>query len=577
MRSRMRLRGSLAAHRGARGGVRLALLGSLSCAVALICAGAASAAPPGSLDASFGTGGVVSLGGGSQLFGVAVQANGQPVAVGQSGGKVLVERFTTAGKPAGTYIGPVGYMRAVAIQTDGKIVVAGSSGGALLVERLTSSLTPDSSFGSGGRVSALAGQSAVANAVAIGSDGSIVAAGSVTPPNTQVGAVRLNTRGQVQWSKVLNLGQYSVAQGVAVQRDNKIVLVGRQTPGQTTNAVAARLNTDGSFDTSFHGGAITYFHANTGLTAFNAVTLQSDGKIIAGGTTITDEPQALFVRINTNGTLDSGFGAGGVTTVPAGQNVSVLSDPIGVYGIGIAAGGRIVGAGNYENTGVEVDTALWALTSRGAVDSSFGPGGTVRAPKGASEACALGVALNGSLVAVGDAVTTFPNTTPCSPNGASSGFLARYIGFGPIVPPPPPPPPALKVTLVGIKPSYKKSDVLKSGLSFGVGCNRACKIGSTLIASAAIAKRLHIGTTTKKCTKVHGKRRCRTIHHYKPITVATAQGRLGAAGVKTLVMKSARLSQTMRLSGIIKLTLNVAVTAPPSTKQTKLTRVLTFK
>ncbi len=574
MRSRTQAQRPAAIDSGSRSLVYAAILAF----AALMCvyAGPAQAAAPGSLDPSFGSAGVASLAPGTQLFGVAVQPNGQPVAVGQSGGKVLVERFTAAGKPNGVYVGAAGYARAVAIQSDGKIVIAGSGGGAMLVQRLTSSLKPDSSFGSGGSVRIFSGQSAVANAVGIGSDGSIATAGTVTPPGTQVGAARLSANGHVQWSKVLNFGNLSVATGLAVQPDNKIVLVGRQTPIQITNAVVARLNSNGSLDSSFgSGGALTYTVPNAGYTSLNSVTLQRDGRIVAAGAAIPSQPVALFLRFNSNGRLDSSFGAGGAATLPAGDSVTVPTDPIGAYGVGIAAGGRIVGAGNYEHTGVQVDAAAYALTANGAPQPGFGTGGVVRDPTGAIESCSLAVAPNGNLIAAGDAVSTFPNKNPCSPSSTSNGFAASYIGFGSVGPPPPPP--ALKVTLVGLKSTYKKSDVAKNGLTFGVSCNRSCNIKTTLVGSAALAKRLHIGTTTKKCKTVRGKRRCTTVHHYKPVTLASAQGRLGAAGVKTFLLKTALLSKAMRLSGTVTATLNVAVTAPPSTKQTSLKRVLTFK
>ena len=114
---------------------RLGRVASAAFAALTLVLGAAPsalAAAPGSLDPSFGTGGAVTLSTGSQLFGVAVQANGDPVVAGMSGGKVFVERYTTAGHPDGAYSGPAGYARAVAIQSNGNIVVAGTSGGAML-------------------------------------------------------------------------------------------------------------------------------------------------------------------------------------------------------------------------------------------------------------------------------------------------------------------------------------------------------------------------------------------------------------------------------------------------------------
>ena len=149
------------------------------------------------------------------------------VAAGQSGGKVLVERFTTGGQPDGVYVGPAGYARAVAIESDGTIAVAGQTGKAMLVERLTAGLTPDSRFGAGGiATTVLGGTAAVANGVAIGSGGSIVAAGAVSPtgvgvavsPDTRVGVARFSSSGALVSSNVLNFGPYSAAEGVAVQQ-----------------------------------------------------------------------------------------------------------------------------------------------------------------------------------------------------------------------------------------------------------------------------------------------------------------------------------------------------------------------
>jgi hypothetical protein len=111
-------------------------------ALALGPGGVARAAAPGTLDPGFGSGGVATPAGAAQLFGVAVQPNGDAIAAGQSTlGSALVERFTTAGQPdpsfgsGGQAAGPAGIARAVALQSDGKVVVAGTSGG-MFVERL---------------------------------------------------------------------------------------------------------------------------------------------------------------------------------------------------------------------------------------------------------------------------------------------------------------------------------------------------------------------------------------------------------------------------------------------------------
>ena len=402
------------------------------------CTGAALAAAPGSFDGSF-NGGAVPLGAGVQVFGVAVQSDGQVVVAGQSGGRVMVERLSSGGQVVGSYLGASGFARAVAIAPDGKIVVAGSSGGAMFVERLTSALGPDSGFGSGGVASAFAAQSAVANAVAVGSDGSIAAAGAAGAV-TEV--ARFSAGGGLQWTQG-GFGGSAVINGVALQPDGKVVVVGAQFTSRFTNGLIARLTVGGALDSAFAGGhgAFTYSFPNSGYTSLNAVALQNNGQIVAAG--VAETPDAVVVRINSDGKLDAAFGDGGAAALPSGEDVLVPDYPIGAYGVGIAGGGRIVAAGNFELTGTEVDQALWAFTPAGAAETAFtgGPGttsggpGAVRGPTGAFEACGLAVAPDGSLVAVGNAAGSLPDSSPCTAGNGGSGFVSRFIGFGP--PPPP--------------------------------------------------------------------------------------------------------------------------------------------
>ena len=199
----------------------------------LAAAGSAYAQAPGSLDSSFGSGGLTTLSG-DELFGVAVQSDGEVVAVG-SNGSVLAERLSAGGQPEASYTGPSGYARAVAIQPDGKIVIAGSNGSAMLIERLNSNLTPDTSFGSGGVVTLFAGTAATG--VAIAPDGSIVAVGSAgspcsaSTPNSTMDVASLSSTGAVKWNEALDPffnNPAGIANAVAVQPNGAIVIAGSE-------------------------------------------------------------------------------------------------------------------------------------------------------------------------------------------------------------------------------------------------------------------------------------------------------------------------------------------------------------
>ncbi len=491
-------------------------------ALALACPALAGAQPPGALDSSFNGSGVVTLGSSTQLFGVAVQPDGEIVAAGQSAGKVLVDRFNADGTPNGSYIGPVGVARGVAIQPDGKIVVAGSSGGAMFAERLTTGLQPDSSFGSGGIATAFAGQGGVANSVAIEPDGSIVAAGSVGGPNTRVGVARFASSGSLIWSVVPGFDQYSVVSGIAIQpADGKIVFVGQQTPLQATDALIGRLNTDGSLDASFRGGVFTYHYPGGGFTSLSAVTVQNDGRIVAAGIDVGG-PNAIFLRLNADGSFDQSFGSRGVAALPAGKAISVNPGyPIGAYGVGIAGGGRIVGTGVFDNSNL-FSAAAWALTTGGSAEPTFGNGGTVTGPDH-DESCAMAIAPDGSIVSAGDSVPG-SDTSPCAGNSSSSGFVARYVGFGP--PPPPPPSAGPPTASTGSASAITQVSATLSGSvnPDGLGTNYHFEYGtSTSYGSSSPAGALPAGRTALPVSMTVGGLKPGTTYHYR-LVASNADG-----------------------------------------------------
>jgi uncharacterized delta-60 repeat protein len=117
----------------------------------------------------------------------------------------------------------------------------------------------------------------------------------------------------------------------------------------------------GTLDTTFASNGI--FLAPTGKSLANAVAIQSDGKIVVAGTGIFGNPAAfgsMLFRLNTNGTLDTTFGSGGVANV-AGY---------GFFGVAIQINGEIVaasqGQGNFQVARFE---------SNGTLDTLFGSGG----------------------------------------------------------------------------------------------------------------------------------------------------------------------------------------------------------
>src|SRR5262249_57196261 len=108
------------------------------------------------------------------------------------------------------------------------------------------------------------------------------------------------------------------AEAVALQADGKILVGG----SANSDFALARYNSDGSPDTSFgSGGVVTTDLGRRGVDEGFDVAVQSDGKIVMVGR--SNGPTGYdfgVVRYNADGSLDSGFGTGGIvpTDFPGG-------------------------------------------------------------------------------------------------------------------------------------------------------------------------------------------------------------------------------------------------------------------
>ncbi len=242
--------------------------------------------PDGSLDPTFGTGGVVTTTieaqGLAGAAGVTLQPNGKIVVVGSNESpdlehsQVVLARydadgsldhsFGTAGLVTAS-VGPSDRGQAVGLQPDGKIVVAGA--GNLLVARFHADGSLDDTFGRGGMVGA--------------------------PPGSEI----------------------SAAYGIALQPDGKILVA----------------TIDGLFRYDANGSRDSTFGQNGIVTApnpyFAAVAVRPDGKIVGAGTAFT------LARYKPDGSLDQSFGIGGSTTLPG----------VGFGAIRLTPDGKVVGGG----------------------------------------------------------------------------------------------------------------------------------------------------------------------------------------------------------------------------------------
>ena len=144
---------------------------------------------------------------------------------------------------------------------------------------------------------------------------------------------------------------------IVVQSDGKILIGGQFTTLSPNGGAAitrnriARLNADGTLDTSFNPSANNYVRS---------IALQADGKILVGGyfTSIGGATRHRIARLNANGTLDTSFD-------PNANNY--------VFSIAVQANGKILAGGYFTSIGGVTRNRIARLNADGTLDTSFNP------------------------------------------------------------------------------------------------------------------------------------------------------------------------------------------------------------
>jgi len=357
----------------------------------------------GDLDPSFGLGPIGGLvvehypgPGSTQGFDALIQSSGKIVVAGEYrpgvGNQIALARFDSAGVldttfgTAGWTIVNFGYPTieafAAAEQSDGKIVVTGEldDGGQntansehFYVARFTANGQVDTKFGKKGITVIDFGADSQSLDVAIAADGKIVIAGLVLKLNADydLALARVDNKGKIDKTfgtsgivKTDFNGFSDFGFAVAIQPDQKILVSGTGGITASNGAVGlARYTITGQLDSSFgNGGKVTTDFGTSNNDFGNEVILQPDGKIVVGGTAQTDSPRFMFVRYNTDGTINL-------------SHVEDLDESFEeAFGLAIATNGRIILGGRVEPTAL--GDPLFAVScfdgATGSLDTSFG-------------------------------------------------------------------------------------------------------------------------------------------------------------------------------------------------------------
>lgn len=299
-----------------------------------------------------------------------------------------------------------------------------SFSGDFIVVRLNEDGSFDNSFGENGLVVVDSGMSEVSSSMEIQADGKILVAGdqndkfAVARFNTD-GSMDTDF-GNEGWAVVQVGGVWSWARDITIQQDGKILLGGYSLDNGNRMA-AVRLNTDGTPDGDFGNGGIVNFNVGQGNDFADGIAVQEDGKILLGGHKwVSNQPlrhDFVVVRLNTDGSFDSSYGTGGVASA------NIVNGGNYTASMTVQEDGKAIIAGNTEDEG-DWDVAMVRFNTDGTLDSSFGDGGKVSTDihGGPDVGNAVAVQADGRIVLVGTTVDDVPEFLVARYLGDSMGL-----------------------------------------------------------------------------------------------------------------------------------------------------------
>ncbi|MCV6621758.1 MAG: DUF4347 domain-containing protein, partial [Cellvibrionaceae bacterium] len=271
------------------------------------------------------------------------------------------------------------------VQADGKILVMGYANDTdwdYLLSRYNSDGTPDQSFGTDGVVRLdLGSASEQGFAVTVQADGKIILVGSRPGLNSlgndytdDVVVARLNADGSLDssfgssgYSQVDFADADDYARDVIVQPDGSIIVVGEA--GRDVGVI--KLDSSGLLDPSFGSGGKLSIDVSGNTDLAKAVTRLADGSLVIVGHSIDTSYDFLMINLSQDGS--------------AGPNFHIIREDLGsnsvdaFYSVIQQSDGKIVVAGASTLSGYYNSTLVRANLD-GSFDSSFGNNGVANEP-----------------------------------------------------------------------------------------------------------------------------------------------------------------------------------------------------
>ncbi len=354
----------------------------------------------GTIDKKF----ITEVGANGNILSIALQGSGKIIVAGEFSsydGQAVngLIRLNQDGTIDNTFFFPsaVNYPTRVLVQEDGKIIITGRDlNSKQYVFRLNVNGSKDNTFSYTDPIEQT-NRHAVVEVMIMQGNKILIGGGIAGGVEERTGMLfRLKPNGSIdpKFEYENNYTDNVWIKSLALQQDGKIVFAGRSriyADDNLSNNYIGRLNASGATDLTF----TIHNEERDKATTANAISIQSDGKILATGyfSTVGSLLMDNIVRLNTNGDVDATFNQ------KTGANGSV-------YTSAKQEDGKLLIGGDFVTYNYETVNRIARLKKNGSLDPSFNSGtganGTVKS---------IAVQPNGKII-IGGEFTSY-NNEPC--------------------------------------------------------------------------------------------------------------------------------------------------------------------
>jgi len=194
-----------------------------------------------------------------------------------------------------------------------------------------------------------------------------------------------------------NLGYaYIVNQSLVSQADGKIVVLAKSVYAGKDKAVILRYLANGTLDNGFGTNGIqVLFGSDTTVTGGSQLRVQADGKVLVCGHILKEHTKPFVARLNLDGSFDAGFNGTGIVLINSATPATCLD-------MLLLPNNKIVAFTSHPEEDFPNDLQLFRFETNGSLDNSFGTNGRAVISAFSPKLQSIAVQPDGKMVILGD-------------------------------------------------------------------------------------------------------------------------------------------------------------------------------